>query len=300
MRVLSIGEVLWDIFPSGELLGGAALNFCANLHRLGDSAFLLTAVGEDERGRRARESMEALGLRTDFVQTTPIRPTGVATVSTDAQGEPGFVIPRPAAFDVVSLTHPQIQQMKTMNFDWLYFGTLLQTDPRIEGYTHELARNLPHVRCFYDMNLRKGHWNFPLVERLCGLASALKLNDSEAQTLFALSGEAGTTFSLDQFCASWASKYEIETICVTLGSDGCFVHTGNGTFTSPGYSVKVQDTVGAGDAFSAAFLHGYHQSWAMPRTLRFANALGALVASKPGATPEWKIEELLALVERGE
>jgi fructokinase len=221
-------------------------------------------------------------------------------VSTDANGDPAFVIPRPAAFDMVSFTPALIQQMKTMNFDWLYFGTLLQTDPRIEGYTHELARDLSGVRFFYDMNLRKGHWNRALVERLCRQASVLKLNDSEAKTLFALTQEGGAKFCLEQFCSSWASIYDIETICVTLGSEGCFVHTRNGIFTSPGYSVKVQDTVGAGDAFSAAFLHGYHRSWPMQRTLRFANALGALVASRPGATPEWKIEECVALAESRE
>jgi fructokinase len=295
MRVLSIGEVLWDVFPNHELLGGAALNFCVNLHRLGQSAVLLTAVGRDDRGRLARQTMESLGLTTDFVQVTDQKPTGVATVGTDARGEPQFVIPRPAAFDMVTFTPALLARLQGLEFDWLYFGTLLQMDPRIENYTRELSRTLPQIRCFYDMNLRTGHWNFPLVERLCHMASVLKLNETEAETLFGITKAPGSRFSLDQFCSSWASTYGIETICVTLGPAGCFVYSKNSTLTSPGYSVTVQDTVGAGDAFAAAFLQGYHHSWPMERTLSFANALGALVASRPGATPEWQVEECIAL-----
>jgi fructokinase len=299
MRVLSIGEVLWDVFPTQELLGGAALNFCVNLHRLGHSAFLLTAVGADLRGRSARESMESLGLRTDFVQVTDKAPTGIATVGTDSRGDPHFAIPRPAAFDLVSLTPDLLKDMQALAFDWLYFGTLLQIEPRIEAYTREIAGSLPNIQCFYDMNLRQGHWNFPLVERLCHLSSILKLNQAEAQILFETTKSPGENFSLPEFCSSWASVYDIDTICVTLGPAGCFVHTRNANLTSTGYSVTVQDTVGAGDAFAAGFLHGCHESWPMPQTLSFANALGALVASRPGATPSWHLDECLALASSG-
>ena len=104
MQVLSIGEILWDIFPNRELLGGAALNFSANIQRLGDSAGLLTAVGDDPRGRAAYKAMQQLGLATDFVQTASDLATGVAQVNTTSDGEPSFEIPRPAAFDGLSMT----------------------------------------------------------------------------------------------------------------------------------------------------------------------------------------------------
>ncbi len=295
MQVLSIGEILWDIFPDQEHLGGAALNFSANINRLGDSAALITAVGEDNRGRAAREAMKALGLTTEFVQVVDDRATGIARVSTTPAGEPYFEIPRPAAFDSVVLTSAMLDAATKLKPDWLYFGTLLQIEPHVEKTTVDLAKNLPGVRCFYDMNLRQGHWNLPLVQRLSRMATVLKLNEVEAKTLGELSRMTPNEFSLESFSKFWAAQYGIDSICITLGSAGCFVYDKNSTCTVPGYPATVKDTVGAGDAFAAAFLHGYHREWPTQRTARFANALGSIVASRAGATPAWSIEECLAI-----
>lgn len=295
MHVLSIGEILWDVFPDKELLGGAPLNFSANIARLGDSAALITAIGEDHRGRLAREAMTMLGVSTEFVQVVDDKPTGVAVVTTSPEGEPRFEIPRPAAFDFVALPPKALERASLAKTDWLYFGTLLQMEPRAARITRELAQTLPGVRCFYDMNLRPGSWDLPLVQHLCEMASVLKLNESEAQTLGVLIGMGPRTFSLEDFCRVWAAQYELESICVTLGAAGCMVYEKESIHTVPGYPAAVWDTVGAGDAFAAAFLHGYHRKWPVLRTARFANALGSIVASRAGATPAWSLEECLQL-----
>jgi fructokinase len=295
MQVLSIGEILWDIFPNQELLGGAALNFSANIQRLGDSAGLLTAVGDDPRGRAAYKAMQQLGLATDFVQTATDLATGVAQVNTTSDGEPSFEIPRPAAFDRLSMTADLRDAAFSLGPDWLYFGTLLQIEPHVEEMTAYFARSLPGVRCFYDMNLRPRQWNFPLVQRLCELASVLKLNEAEAQTLGELEGTSSAAFSLESFCRVWASKYNIDAICVTLGGAGCCVYENQSAVMVPGFPVAVEDTVGAGDAFAAAFLHGYHRGWPTLLTARFANALGSIVASRAGATPAWSVEECFGI-----
>jgi fructokinase len=295
MRVLSIGEILWDIFPDQERLGGAALNFSANIGRLGDAAALITAVGSDTRGRAALETMKLLGLTTGLVQVVADRPTGVAQVSANIAGDPCYEIPRPAAFDRVSMTPDLQEAVAIFQPEWLYFGTLLQIQPHIEKLTAAIARNRPQLRCFYDINLRKGHWNLPLIERLCRLASIVKLNELEAQTLATLSGILANGFSLESFCESWAKQYDIASICITLGKAGCYVYEGDATYSVPGYPVAIQDSVGAGDGFAAAFLHGYHRGWPALRTARFANALGSIIASKAGATPSWSREECLAV-----
>src|SRR5438105_3971722 len=103
MQACGIGEILWDVFPDKERLGGAPLNFCANLQRLGDTATLLSAVGRDSRGVLALERMDELGLSTKRVRVEEELPTGVAVVGTTAGGEPSFLIPRPAAFDTLSI-----------------------------------------------------------------------------------------------------------------------------------------------------------------------------------------------------
>jgi fructokinase len=292
MRVWSVGEVLWDVFPDEERFGGAPLNFCANLRRMGDEARVLSAVGEDERGDLALKKMRQLGLDTGGVARVTGFATGTAVIGRDASGETSFVIPRPAAFDRLAMGAEIFAEAKAANLDWLYFGTLLQTEPAVEMFTTRLAKELG-VRCFYDMNLRTGHWNLELVQRLSGLCSVLKLNDVEAAKLAELTGVAG---SLEEFCAVWAAQYGIDVICVTLGAEGCLVFDG-GAIRVPGYRVTVRDTVGSGDAFAAAFLHGYHRGWAMEETARFANALGALVASRAGATPEWSLAEVKAMME---
>jgi fructokinase len=295
MLVCSVGEVLWDVFPDKERFGGAALNFCAHLQRLGDRATLLSAVGKDERGRMALERMHSLGLSTEGVQEVAELPTGIATISAGMDGDPTYAIPRPAAFDAISVDVATLTRIKAAGVDWLYFGTLLQTKPEIERLTTGLAQQFHPARRFYDMNLRTGQWSLPLVQRLSSLASIVKLNEGEARTLFSLTTMSPKEFSLEEFCRIWASTYHNEVICVTLGPAGCMIYDRGAIYRVAGYEVTVRDTVGSGDAFAAAFLHGYDRGWPIRRTAHFANALGALVASRAGATPDWSIAEVLAM-----
>jgi fructokinase len=299
MLVCGVGEVLWDIFADQEKFGGAPLNFCANLQRLGDQATLLSAVGKDERGRMALERMRSLGLATNGVKEVEGLPTGIATVGTTTNGEPTFVIQRPAAFDAISTSFDSttLAQLKADGVEWIYFGTLLQTKPEIERFTADLARHLLPARGFYDINLRSGHWNLPLVQRLSQLASIVKLNESEAQTLFALTWPGDTEFSLEGFCQMWASMFDVDVICVTLGPEGCMIYDKGSTYRVAGYAIDVCDTVGSGDAFAAAFLHGHDRGWPISQIADFANALGALVASRAGATPDWTINEVVAMTQ---
>jgi fructokinase len=302
MLVWSIGEVLWDVFPDQEQFGGAPLNVCANLRRMGDEATLFSAVGEDERGRLAMAKMSELALDTGHVRVVETLPTGVAIIRMSAAGEPGYEIPRPAAFDALETSKESLAELareaKETGVDWIYFGSLLQTSPSIEQFTTELAQRLSGARCMYDMNLRTGHWNLPLVQRLSSLATVVKLNEDEAETLFALTQPTGVNYSLEDFCRLWVGAHGVETMCVTMGKNGCAVYQQGELRRFAGYAVVVQDTVGSGDAFAAAFLHGFHQGWPLERSAQFANALGALVASRAGATPEWSMEECVALMQR--
>lgn len=289
MQVWGIGEVLWDIFPDKERFGGAALNFCANLQRLGNTATLISAVGDDARGTLALRRMQELALDTRQIKIVNGATTGVATVHTSPTGEPSFVIPRPAAFDFVSINPDTLANSPA---EWLYFGTLLQTQSTIEEATTALVRRYPQMHRFYDMNLRTNHWNLALVQRLSQLASIVKLNEDEAETLFKLTSMSEAAFTVEQFCREWADSFSIDVICVTLGAAGCCVYDRGTIHRIAGFPVKVCDTVGSGDAFAAAFLHGYSRGSPIVETARFANALGALVASRSGATPDWTFQEV--------
>jgi fructokinase len=292
MRVISLGEVLWDVFQDLEFLGGAPLNFSANTQRLGNSVLFLSAVGDDPRGRRAAAQMSAMGLSTEFLQVVTEYPTGTAMVVTNHSGSASYIIERPAAFDCVCVDEPILSRLQEFDPEWIYLGTLAQTDNRCLDTLAQILRRSPDAKRFYDMNLRTGHWNFALVQDLSRISTVLKLNDAEAETLFH-HVFSDKPFSLEEFCRYWSATYGVQTICITLGGAGCAVFMNGTLITFPGYPVKVVDTVGAGDAFAAAFLHGLHLGWPVERIAPFANSLGALVASRAGATPDWTLDECL-------
>jgi fructokinase len=290
LRILSVGEILWDVFGEREFLGGAPLNFSVSAQRLGNSVALLSAVGADSRGSLALETMHQHGLTTDFVQTSATSPTGAAFVSTDQQGNASFVIDRPAAFDKVDLNASLLSWISAFEPQWIYFGTLAQAFYGGEQRLAQILDTLPKSRRFYDINLRHDHWTLPLVKQLSGLATITKMNESEAQELWNQTNGTGP-YSLEDFCRFWAAAYGCELICITRGSEGCAVWQRDHLQFFPGFRVSVVDTVGAGDAFAAAFLHGLEQEWPVEKTASFANRIGGLVASRAGATPDWSLEE---------
>jgi len=296
VSILCIGEILWDVFEDqGETLAGAPFNVALAIGRLGDPVSLISAVGRDERGRRALHHLESIGFNSEFVKVLDGLPTGTAEVHIDAHNNPSYLIPRPAAFDSLAIDDDDSLRISTLSPKWIYFGTLTQISRQNEELVSALIRRFPGISCFYDLNLRDGHWNFPLVQRLARHATVLKLNKAEAQALFAQ--ESTDAFSLDRFCSSWSDRYRIDVICITLGGEGCAIYTNGRMILAPGFPVTVVDTVGAGDAFTAGFLHGLLHNWPLAQTARFANALGSIVASRATAIPAWTPTEVHALLQ---
>ena len=165
MRVLSVGELLWDIYPDNELLGGAALNFAVNACRFGGVSALVTAIGDDARGHKALALLRDLGLVTDGVQALPSVETGTAVVTLDASGVPEFCIRRPAAYDLLQGSEQLLQWALGYRADWLYVGTLLHMNPEVEQFTTGLVQRSQELRCLYDVNLRPGCFDLQLVSR---------------------------------------------------------------------------------------------------------------------------------------
>jgi len=291
MRIVSLGEILWDVIGDSEYLGGAPLNFAAHASKLGHEVFLVSAVGDDERGRRAREILKRLGVSSEFVEVIPGRATGTAEVDLDPAGKPLFRIVRPAAYDFVTLTPGLRKRIVDLDPTWIYFGTLYHNSEMALGGTTKLLDEMPLVSRIYDVNLRDGNWNLAAVERLASQANVIKLSDSEAEFLDASLDSEGGHSSIRHFCERWSDQYNCRIVCVTLGERGCAIYECGEYMEVPGQRVGVADTVGAGDAFAAALIHGLDQGWRLQRCGEFANAVAALVASRPGAIPEWSLEE---------
>jgi fructokinase len=273
MTILSLGEILWDVFPDREELGGAPFNLAFHASRLGHEPVFISAVGDDARGHRALQAATKLGIDTSFIQTNPELGTGVVTVSLDLARQPSFMLARPAAYDRVTLTDRQIEKIAAAGPEWICFGTLFFCPPSNVATLRRLLEACPRARRFYDVNLRPGNWTEALVRELLPLADVVKVNEAEMETLEPLASAARGL------------------VCVTRAERGCTI---DGTEV-PGYRVKVADAVGAGDAFSAGLLHGLSEGWPAVRAADFANRVGAIVASRPGANHFWTVGELDAL-----
>jgi fructokinase len=290
VKVISIGEVLWDVIGGKEHLGGAPFNFAAHLHRLGHDVFFVSAVGADDRGKRIIHRMKQMGLSTRFVREDPEHGTGVVTVRLSSEGQPNFVLHRPAAYDFPQVTDAGFDFLLSQSIDWICFGTLLQVSTVAWELTREILATLPSARRFYDVNLRANAYTPDLVRQLMQMATVMKLNDFEVEEI---SRMLGTTFaSLEQFCRDYADNFQLEAVCVTRGSKGCALLLGEQYVEAAGYQINVGDTVGAGDAFAAGLLHGVGQKWPAEKIADFANRVGALVASRHGAIPAWTLEDV--------
>lgn len=297
MKILSIGEVLWDVIGDIEHPGGAPFNFAVHARQLGHEVCFVSSVGKDQRGQRILDRMAEFGLSTRYVHCSEAYPTGIVTVTVDSSGQPDYMIRRPAAYDDPQLNDAAREELLSPPPDWIYFGTLLQTSKQAHDLTMSLLDAARSSQRFYDVNLRRGCYTPELVRDLMTHATVLKLNLQEAGEIARM---FDTPFStLERFCQSYSERFKLKALCVTRGDQGCAIYM-NGRYAEfPGYSVDVVDTVGAGDAFSAAFVHGLSLDWDPGQIADFANRVGALVAGRPGATPRWTIKEALQLTPKG-
>ena len=293
MKVISIGEVLWDVIGDHEHLGGAPFNFSVHASRLGHEVQFISAVGCDERGDRVLERMAQMNLPTRFVRRTEGFPTGIASVTLDAKGQPSFGIEHPAAYDFPELTSADLEEIFSPAPDWICFGTLFQMSSQARDLTRTLLASKSGARRFYDVNLRPSCYEPHLVRDLMSLATVVKLNDEEVVLVDRICGLSHS--SLEDFCRDYSARFGWEAVCVTRGPEGCVLQVGNEVLSAPGYAVKVVDTVGAGDAFAAAFVHGLGGGWSPGQVADFANRVGALVAGRPGAIPPWTMDDIKTL-----
>jgi fructokinase len=293
MKIISIGEVLWDVIDDTEYAGGAPFNFAVHARQLGHEVCFVSAVGKDQRGQRILEKMAEFGLSSRYLRSSGDYPTGIVTVTLDPSGQPDFTIHRPAAYDFPQLDDAEKESLLSPPPDWIYFGTLLQTSKQAHELTQSLLNSCRSARRFYDVNLRRGCYTPELVRELMTQATVLKLNFQEAVEIARMFDAPFST--LESFCRNYMEMFNFKTICVTRGDQGCAIYMDDRYAKFPGYSVETADTVGAGDAFSAAFVHGFSMKWGPAKIADFANRVGALVASRPGATPRWTIKEALQL-----
>lgn len=278
--VLTIGEVLWDLFPDGARLGGAPFNLAYHARQLGVDAGCVSSVGDDPLGHDIIAESRRLGLPCDLIQVNETLPTGTVAVDLDPEGKPTFKIAELVAWDAITLTPEIVERLPAARA--LAFGSLAQRSPASRETIREVVAESRATWKLCDINLRPPFFGEEVVRYCLGAATILKLNDGELARIAAM---LKLPAAEDEACRALRRDFGIELLLVTKGDQGCALHGADGTHTVPGLRVKVADTVGSGDAFSAAFLVKLLAGEAPEAACEFANAVGALVASKPGATP---------------
>jgi fructokinase len=281
--VAVLGEILWDLVGETRRLGGAPLNFAAHLRHLGHNVSLVSGLGTDAPGREAAARVAGLGLDTRLLQTTSRLPTGTAQVALGLAGDAEFKIVRPAAYDAVELSDRELELLHQLAPGWLYFGTLFAATDTGRHVLDRLIDALPGAQKFYDVNLRPGADAPALVAALLAEADVVKLNEDELRRVH---GFAGLPAGTEAFCRAACERYDWRAVAVTRGERGSAVLVGGQFIEAPGVAVTVADTVGAGDAFAAAFVHGLSRRLPAGEIAAFANRVAAKVASRHGSLPD--------------
>jgi fructokinase len=273
--ILSVGEIVWDIFGDKQTLGGAPLNVAYHLTQLDQQVTLISRVGPDDLASTTLKHIADIGLSVENIQQDNSLSTGQVIVTIGENHEPSFDIIEPAAWDNIALPSP------LEGGYYMVFGTLAQRSQK----TRETIRSLWHKAdiLFYDVNLRPPFTPPEVVLSSLVAADVVKLNDNELQQvtdwLQLSSGE------LKERAQSLFSHYNLLALVVTMGKSGAFAVTQNCLVEHQGFPVKVVDTVGAGDAFFASFIDSMLKQKDWHTCLELANKRGAYVAGCQGATP---------------
>jgi fructokinase len=280
--VVGLGELLWDLFPAGKQLGGAPANFAYISFLLGENGIPASRVGQDELGAEALRRLNALGLSTEFIQQDKDHPTGTVKVAVDSAGQPRFEITESVAWDFLSWTH-RWQELADQA-DAVCFSTLAQRSEHSRSAMRSfLLAMRPEAVRVCDINLRQHFFNAQVVSESMKLARIVKLNHEELPRVMRL-------FDLEHRNDEEAARnlllsYDLQLICVTRGNKGSLLISCDECVEHPGFKVRVADTVGAGDAFTAALVHGYLRGESLAHINENANRVGAWVTSQVGGMP---------------
>jgi fructokinase len=284
-KAVCYGEILWDILPAGAQPGGAPMNVGYHLQRLGCNPALITKIGLDDPGKELVNLLSKRGLSTDYFQVDYEHPTGVVYAKPNEHNEVEYDIVFPAAWDFILWEDAFADLLQQAEF--LVFGSLISRNYESRSTLNKLLDAAKSK--ILDINLRPPHFNRRSVEHLLNKADILKLNIAELELITGWFSEINTVTDRMNLIQD---RFKINTIVVTMGSDGAILNMDGNSYQHHGYKVEVADTVGSGDAFLAAIISKLIDRSPPEEMLSYACALGALIATYSGACPDYEINEI--------
>lgn len=271
------GEVLFDCFPDGERkLGGAPFNVAWHLQAFGDNPVFISRVGDDPAGQQIRRAMQGWQLSTAGLQTDVNHPTGEVRVTLQGS-EPSYDIRADRAYDFI-----QTAELPTLRNDAVLYHGSLALRNKVSRDAFEFLTRPKAVSVFMDVNLRTPWWSKEDIYKCLERARWCKLNQFELIELGFNSAD------LQQDMTRMQTHFQLEQLIVTRGEEGGIVRCNDGTFYQQKRVPAAQliDTVGAGDAFSAMYIHGLLAGWPVQKILLKAQQFASKVIGLRGAVSE--------------
>jgi fructokinase len=280
--VVGLGEILWDLLPDGKQLGGAPANFAYHTQSLGARGVVASCVGDDELGRLIVARLVELGLDIQHVAVDERHPTGTVSVELDAGGKPRYTIHKNVAWDFIPST-PALLDLAA-RADAVCYGSLCQRSEVSRRTVRAfLESTRPDCLRVFDINLRQSFYGPEIVDAMLSLSNVMKLNDEELPVVARLLSISGTE---PDILRALGDRYGLRLIALTKGACGSLLWTPGATSSHPGIRPpRIVDTVGAGDAFTAALAMGLLRGNLLDQINADANRLASYVCSQPGATP---------------
>ena len=294
--MIGLGEVLWDILPTGRVLGGAPANFAYMTNVLGDQGIVASSVGNDELGREACQLLQKLGLNTSYLQRDDLHETGIATVTIDETGQPSFTIKESVAWDFLGWTADW--EELSARADVICFGSLAQRSVTSAETIDRFLRNASAKALrICDVNLRQSFYNQDVLRKSFQYADIVKLNEQElTQVSFLFKLGAGTA---EAIARRLLQNCDLKLVCITRADRGSLLVSREQTVEQGGFQVKVADAVGAGDAFTACLAHHYVRGDPLQQISEAANRFASWVATQRGATPPITSSQLQEILNGG-
>lgn len=286
--ILAFGDMLWDLFPSGEKFGGAAANFSCHSARLGAKVHTVSGIGSDDRGKRALKELKNHGVCTDLVQVIPDVETGYVSVDFDSCGQPKFTIGPNAAWG--NWEWNQEIRRKVSQADALYFDTLGQCGEYARSgilKALEIA-NREGVLRVLDINLRPPFYNSALIENSLNSCDLLKVSEEELGEVLRICCLTKAQDPIEG-ADNLRNKYGISMVALTRGEQGAVFLSDQVTINQEGFPVEIVDTVGAGDSFIASLTVDLLNELSLETSLRRACKYSSQACTHTGAIPELEV-----------
>lgn len=289
MKILSFGEILWDVFPDGAFIGGAPLNLAAHTALQGADSRVVSAVGDDDYKEKTLNEVKALGVKTDYISILTSKITGKCLVSFDENHVPSYNLLDDVAYDYIQV--PEISS--DARFDILAFGTLALRHENNIATLKELIGMEVCENIYSDLNIRPPFYSDESIRFCVENANIVKISDEELPTVLDALNIENT--DIEGAVKSLTKKYsQLKIIIITCGENGAYCYDVKNCkmHYTPAEKTKFISAVGAGDSFGATFLVEYFKGKSIPECLALAAKVSAFVVSCNGAVPQYDINKL--------